>query len=721
MSDAQKPTKGTWEKVFFSEDGFSTAGVVVSLLLTLALIFSAAQVYQINSAAANIQNVADAAALAAENEVAEFYIVARLCDAIVLSLSLAGVAALAVGIVALCVPPAAAFSEAAIKAGNDILRARNQFAEKAADGLNKVQKALPFIAAANASALITENSGGLMSASYVGCAVLLPFEGEEITVGAIDAAEKFAEEVDGNKDDISQAAKKAEEAAEKARQEKQRAFQADCGNAPGYCMYERANSLSSIAKKDNPLYQSADAWDFSVALNRAKAYYPIRLAEEVPTGTSIENKADSELRKRFYRYAIDELKDAYIVDNGDVFEAYFPLLPKNTSEMKGTKLYVEVVYPIGGGSSEKNSMHAWEGCPNVGAIERYGSIEEMDTGDFETCDRCQFTVSSFGKVAAASSSIENGFEYHYRIVAESAVAYQKAYEEYKPYADEVKDKTEKLFDKAKEAFSEALSYRIDVAPPGKFGAISLVVNTGAASPSQNFTSRFVNTNQTLGAQVAISASTLVSDSSEEGATIISSLLDGVKNKVDVGGLSLAEGILDIWSSVLLAYTKGSKALEEGIASSLGSIPLASESGLGKWAAGTLSDLVASLGFAPAKLDSPKPVIINSLHVLSVDESSFAQGLLQVKQSYLTSEGAGSGGLFSSIVSTLEAQALLGIDEFGDEIVIASIELLGEGGPSIPLTIALPPAVKGVAKDIVSSIAEIFGGLETSFTGVRRWE
>ena len=59
------------------ESGFTTTGMVLSLLITLALVFTAAQVYRINSASAEVQDVADAAALAAENQVAEYMIVAR--------------------------------------------------------------------------------------------------------------------------------------------------------------------------------------------------------------------------------------------------------------------------------------------------------------------------------------------------------------------------------------------------------------------------------------------------------------------------------------------------------------------------------------------------------------------------------------------------------------------------------------------------------------------
>ena len=54
-------------------DGFSTAGVAIALLVTLSLVFTGAQVYRVQSAAADTQEVADAAALAGDNIVAEYY------------------------------------------------------------------------------------------------------------------------------------------------------------------------------------------------------------------------------------------------------------------------------------------------------------------------------------------------------------------------------------------------------------------------------------------------------------------------------------------------------------------------------------------------------------------------------------------------------------------------------------------------------------------------
>lgn len=707
-----------------ADQGFSTAGMVVALLITLSLIFSAAQVYQVNSASATIQNVADVAALAALNEVAEFYLVATLCDAVVLSLSLTGTAVLGLGVVALCTPATAALSDKLIKAGNEIIKARDRFAEKVAAGLTKLQTLLPFISAAYAESVMQANSGGAMDASYVGLALVLPLEGEEITVGFSDSAEKLSKDIETDKERIKEVAEQAEEAAEEARKEKERAFLHDCGNAPRYCAYERADSLSTIVSDENPLYHSVDTWSFGVALKRAQVYYRARLANESPTDTSAEGRADSILRKRFYTYAVEELAKGYVHESDpEHFEAFFPLLPKNTDEMKQTALYTELAYPVVVEGDGTTKMHAWSGCPGMDmqAGAGYGSFAQMDEGGWMPCVHCGLTAGTFGKIAAATSSIESGFEYHYRIIAESAASYQKACEEYAPYAEELKSLTQGLFDQVQNVLDEAISYRIEVAPPGRIGVVVLAVNTQTVAASTNFASGFVDNGSTLGAQAALSAATLVNDPAEEGSTLISSMLDTVVEDSDALGIALLDGVLDLWSSVLFAYTKGHEALTEGVDRALSSIPFASESGLGTWAAGALTDLVEALGFAPVELSSPKPVLVNSAHVLSRDSSSFSQGLLEIKQSYLALEGSGSGSLFSSVVSQLEAQALEGVDSLGGEFVIASIELVGESGPSIPLTIALPPAITGVAKNLIAEIANKLRGVETSISGVRRWE
>ena len=145
-------------RLFFDNEGFSTVGMVLALLITLSLVFTSGQVYRVQAASASVQNAADAAALAAEGPVAEFYVVVRVCDAVVLSLTLTGVAATGIGLVATCVPPLAALGAKLVEAGRTVFTARDSFATKATDALNKVQRALPYLSAAEAISVLRANS-----------------------------------------------------------------------------------------------------------------------------------------------------------------------------------------------------------------------------------------------------------------------------------------------------------------------------------------------------------------------------------------------------------------------------------------------------------------------------------------------------------------------------------------------------------------------------------
>lgn len=49
------------KSIFRDEEGSTTAGMAVALLVTLSLLFSAAQVYRIHAAGAEVQEMADAA------------------------------------------------------------------------------------------------------------------------------------------------------------------------------------------------------------------------------------------------------------------------------------------------------------------------------------------------------------------------------------------------------------------------------------------------------------------------------------------------------------------------------------------------------------------------------------------------------------------------------------------------------------------------------------
>ena len=156
------------------EQGFSTVGVALALLLSFALIFSAARVYEIESVSGDIQNVADSAALAAENVVGEYCVIATMCDAVVLSLSLSSLCALGLSVAAACTPPTAALSQALLKSAQKLKQARDSFSEKATSALEELKLMLPLVAAAKAANVIAENANARNGVAYRGLAILNP-------------------------------------------------------------------------------------------------------------------------------------------------------------------------------------------------------------------------------------------------------------------------------------------------------------------------------------------------------------------------------------------------------------------------------------------------------------------------------------------------------------------------------------------------------------------
>lgn len=710
----------TNERAFFKEDGgFSTVGMVLAMLITLSLIFSSAQIYKLQSASANVQNVADAAALAAENQVASFYIVAQVCDAIVLSMSLMGICSAGLGIACLCTPFTAEFSTLFIDAAEKVFNARNSFAREASEGLSKLQKALPFIAAAQAFSIALSNSG--TEGTYFGCAVLFPVEGEETKIDELENADGLMRDIEKEEDVIRESAQRAEDAAREANEHKMVAFEADCGNDPGYCMYQRAATLAGMSGSSNPIYRSVDAWSFSVALKRAQSYYPARLAIEVPQDNSVSEQANSAIRANFYKYASDEMKKGFVRENIETgeFEAYFPRLPRNTSQMRETALYVDPVYPLCLSSDETRMLHAWSGCPGAQSQEPigFGSISLMESEGFDICSDCGLSAVSVGKVAAASSSIENGFEYHYLIVANEAEAYQSALERLKPEKDTVKSKVEGLFGELRQLAEKAISMRIQVSPPGHYGAVSIVMCADGISSESFLPSSFVSSGGTLGARAAISAATLAEDDSQETKNAITSLLDGFSNASGVpGGFSR---LLDLWSAVLRAYSDGYEAIVAGVRESLGKLPLVGQSGLGSWVSEKLVSIIEDLGLQPAELSAYKPVLVNSGYILRADGKSVSQGFLKVKTTF--SSVPVSGSFLSAAISALGSISSDLAIEGENKLLIASVDFFGIDGVSFPFSIALPPAVSGTTSSAIDQVFEKIKNVTGNESARNEWE
>ncbi len=686
--------------LFRNEKGLTTLAMALALLLCVLLVLSSLRIYGIQSQSAAIQDVADAVALAAQTEVAEFMVLVRLCDALILSFSLLGVFACGVSVVLFCVPGCQLLGEKVFEQGKAIFEAQDKFAERAVSALNRLERALPFLAALKGAEVAQANGGGMAASSkggaYYGLAVLFPLSGEHITRGDSSHAD-FGNVVEGQKDALEQNAAKAEEAANKALEAKREAYHHDCGLAPEYCMYERASTLAAMDGELNPYFASVDSWHFSVALDRAQNYYRARLMQESPESMSLEAQKQSALRSIFYRYASGKLSEGYVRESEDHFEAYFPLLPRNTSEMSQTELYRQRDYPLSIAAGDI-LIHAWKGCPALNGVDGYGSLEELDQGSYQICDSCNFRSSDLGKVAAASSSIENGFEFHYRRVAEAAERYELAQEELRSNAQLVKDQVGGLLDQIGSLTRSLFSKRLQAKPSGWAGAIGIVVRSHADSGFAGLAQNLIASNSELGTLLAVSGATLLEDQGEEGTTIIDELLAGFQPKTVLG--DAGQTLLKLWSFLLKGYSSGQAGIVQGLQNLLDGIPLLSTAGLGQWAAKQWVATMEGLGLEPAKLQSLKPVLINTARV-AARGGELGDSYLSLKSRALSLSGA-SSDLSLTLLEKAEQKAMDGVHQLGERIEVARLEL-PFADIEIPLYITLPQFLTDASSDAVHSL------------------
>ncbi len=267
--------------------------------------------------------------------------------------------------------------------------------------------------------------------------------------------------------------------------------------------------------------------------------------------------------------------------------------------MRGTALYTEAVYPTTVDGSGNLVVHAWPGCPGAGGAAGAASIAQMEAGGNAPCPACGFTAASMGKVAAASTSIENGFEYHYEAVAQAAEEYQRARAKLGPLTAEVKGRAGGLLDRCRDVLGRAGGMRIDAAPPGRFGVVAFVANTAAAAASTGFASGYVHEAGSLGARAAVSAATLLAEPSDEGRNVVSSLLDGLRETggAAVGALGV---VLDCWSGASGSLPGRAGGLGGGGGHGVDALPLPGASGFGTWAAGALQAAVGGAGARTGK-------------------------------------------------------------------------------------------------------------------------
>lgn len=665
----------------FIEDGaYTTLSSAVVILVVLTLLFSSTAAIWSMSRAGDIQVAADSGALAGANVVSSYHTAATVVDASILSLGLAGFATIGTGLVAILIPGAELAAGDMVDTGIEIIKTRNKFAKSASEGLQKIETALPYLVAARATQAVSAQE--TEDVSYTGTALAVPRTSESDFV-ALEGSEISTDVIKDASKDLERAADELQKASEETAKAKERAWLADCGGSvPASvgscsCMWERAGSLAKLSDIENPHYASSVTWEPQVALDRAKAYYRQRLADEKPQGSSVEMKAESAARKAFYTYASAEVNRAYVTEDGDEAASYIPLLPRNTDEVRATELYTDAAWPTSTNDG-KTYLHYGTSCPNYKKGAPYGLASVADYDGQDRCNRCHFGVSSLGAVAAPSTSIENGFEYHFD-------RFKDALEDYVECRNkelELMRQTEDEADRAGNAFDEAIKAlsgeRPRIAPPGRNGVVAFAVSGAISSPDE-LNSSF-STTVRLGDRGAISAAVLAPDDATAQNNVLSRFFSTLEERS--GGVAgVLDGVMDVWGRLLVGYGDIQGSADElmdemiddlgGDSGALGSIA--------SWLGDTVSASVAALGLEPCDLRLRKPVLTDTANVIKSPGSDIT-GLSKV-QDKLRSIPLGVTDP-KALCEALEYQVERTIS--GAVFTLAEISL--PGGGSIPLTV-----------------------------------
>lgn len=665
----------------FIEDGaYTTLSSAVVILVVLTLLFSSTAAIWSMSRAGDTQVAADSGALAGANVVSSYHTAATVVDASILSLGLAGFATIGTGLVAILIPGAEPVAGNMVDTGIEIIKTRNKFAKSASEGLQKIETALPYLIAARATQAVSAQDTD--SVTYTGTALAVPRTSES-DFAALKGSEISTDTIKGTSDDLERAAEELRKASEDTAKAKERAWLADCGGSDKgsvsscSCMWERAKSLADLSGAQNPHYASSVTWEPQVALDRAKAYYRQRLANEKPLGEGPEKQADSAARKVFFAYASEEVERAYITEKDGKVSARIPFLPRNPDEARTTELYTDARWP----TSEVDKvtyLHYGTDCPNYKKGKPGGLASVADFDGHETCGECHFGVSSLGYVAIATTSVERGFEYHFDKFKDALEDYVKC----RNKELELERQTEDEADRAGNAFDQAIKAlsgeRPRIAPPGRNGVVAFAVSGAISSPDE-LNSSF-NTAVRLGDRGAISAAVLAPDEATAQNNVLSRFFSTLKERS--GGVAgVLDGVMDVWGRLLVGYGDIQGSADElmdemikglgGGSGALGSIA--------SWLGDTVSASMAALGLEPCDLRLRKPVLTDSANVIKSPGSDIA-GLSQAQDK-----------LRSIPLGVTDPKALCEALEYQVERTISSTvftlaEIPLPGGGSIPLTV-----------------------------------
>lgn len=607
--------KGSHRKIrlglsMFIDDsgGITSIAFASALLVCLALVFALVSVGWISSRAYKTQSIADAASMAAQNVVAKYTTIAQVIDASILSLGLSGLVCVGVGLVATCIPGLSSSGSELCNVGFKTLEARKKFAASACEGLEATEKLLPVFAAMAASSCIQRNSKD--SGDFTGSALLFPVQSHS-NFGQLNNTIS-SDELKGQSEQLQQIAKEIEELQSKAESSKQKAWEADCGGSP-HSMRERAEHLTGLSSNLNPFVPSPTTWTFGVALKRARAYYKARYDQEIANGNSADELRDSAIRKAFYNFACQELSKGFYKEtaDGDI-EIDLPSLPHNLEETKQTDLYLKPIWPCTFENGEK-VIHAHVSCPGaMGGNAGFASLQDLDAGVVHECPHCHFTSDDVGRVASASTNIDNGFEYYWRIVVEESKKYESAIKQVKDLRDKLSEAAEKSAGLFQKALEQIKVNRPRLCPPGAWGCIA-VVKRGSDSPGFEGSLGTFEQHVSLAEGYAISGSVLAPDNTATN-NVLSGFFDQIERKAGFIGNAL-DKVMSLWGTLLTTYGNTTTTWSNKLSDFLDNIDGITGGSVGSRLQRVLKQIVIDAGLEPSDLRQMKPVLVNTGTVL----------------------------------------------------------------------------------------------------------
>ncbi len=485
---------------FKDESGFSSHVYALVLLLCITLIFSLATSSWLMQKSSTVQTVADTAALSASNTAGSYRQITQLTDAVIFTIGFTGILCVAIGFVVSCVPGISSFGVGLTEFGVKTIQARNQAAENTYRTLEKIENALPYLI--GLSAVRTVQAQSTDNLRYHGIAIPLPLKSEsdypssnDISVpeDTIEKAKKFAENTE-----------KAEEYRKQQDQSKEEGWWADCGN-PTHSLRERAEHLADLSEQENPHYPTPDDWSFAAPILRSRNYYQKRQNTEAPESSDIEDIRASACRKTFYRFAYNQMLEAYVIDTEGTYKALFPKLPATIDDYKGSTLYTDNNW-----LSDGKYLHAYDSCPNISGPLHPESLKAVDQGSLEICPHCKLSIADQSLVTRLTSINETGFEYWYIKVSEAASKYEKATQEIKKLEEERKEDEKDVAKRFDELVNQFSLKRVKFIPPGSRGCVALVYREEGAQVPPKLTGPFTDPQQ-LPAGYAIAGSALAPD------------------------------------------------------------------------------------------------------------------------------------------------------------------------------------------------------------------